>query len=72
MAYLSDELIGIIDEKYGKQLWVLIKLRKPHKCQNCEDNLKIGDYAWRPLTNLSNRMERLCLQCGNFLAKERL
>ncbi len=46
--------------RFGRQLWALAKLRqhKTSKCAMCDGPL--GAEAYRPMTNLGNRMERIC------------
>lgn len=46
---------------YGQQMWTLAKLTKKHihdKCAIC--GLDVGTHAYRPITNLGNRMLRIC------------
>ncbi len=59
-----SEGVKLIQTEFGRQLWVKTNrnLRTPKNCHNCERPL-IGMVAYRPVTNASNRMERLCLQC---------
>ena len=64
MDILASELVGLYSEKYGKQLWGVVNLTKKHKdddCAICE--LKVGSKAYRPTTNKSNRMDRICIPC---------
>jgi len=48
--------------KYGRQLWVSVKLRvhKNDKCAICDQEL--GKEAYRPMTNLGNRYARICME----------
>jgi len=52
----------IIDSvHYGRQIWTLSKMTKKHKsdaCAICQEI--VGDKAYRPITNQSNRMKRIC------------
>jgi len=66
--HTSKELIRICSIEYGAQLWALTNqvTRKNHKCGICGKRIHRGkDKAYRPLTNLGNRMDRICLNCGN-------
>jgi hypothetical protein len=44
----------------GRQIWSLCKLksRKDAPCAIC--GASVGDEAYRPVTNLDNRMDRIC------------
>lgn len=58
---LGDELIRSKCEKYGTQLWTLGRLTRKKqlkKCYLCGETLGIKAYI--PITNLSNRMKRIC------------
>lgn len=59
---LSEGLVGLSSE-YGWQLWVICKVRKQHECVGCRKSFSAGSKMYRPLTNLSNRMRRLCGFC---------
>ena len=62
-SIVSDELIGTISMQYGRQLWAAAKLTKKHKNDKCAVcNGPVGDIAFRPITNASNRMHRICLK----------
>jgi len=70
---LSEELVVLESDKFKVQMWGLSRLTKRHRgdsCAICEEN--VGDKAYRPATNLGNRMERICVNCINRLKKEQL
>lgn len=52
----------------GVQIWTLCQLRKSNNCSQCGDTLHKNDNAYRPTTNGSNRMERICIPCKRTLA----
>lgn len=45
----------------GDQLWVLVTVRKDHKCCVTGDAISKGSQAFRPITNLNNRMDRISM-----------
>lgn len=58
---VSDELLKTECTQYGIQLWSLGRLTKNKQgkaCYLCE--LPLRGVAYRPITNLSNRMKRIC------------
>lgn len=58
---LSDGVVAINHERYGRQLWSKSKLTKRHKNDACAIcGLSVGDTAFRPVTNKGNRYERIC------------
>lgn len=62
--HLAEGLIKIYSVRYGNQLWVLSdqKVRKNHECSICEAQILKGkDRTYRPLSNLENRMDRICI-----------
>lgn len=69
---LSDGLVGLSHVLYGEQLWSLGKIRKSlRECKDCGEPLPIGAVAFRPLTNVGNRMERLCVGCVDGMERAR-
>lgn len=65
--HLSRGLIIVYSSRYRDQMWYLTeqKVRKDHKCQICRKEILRGkDKAYSPLSNLSNRMDRICFSCG--------
>ena len=69
---LSPELVALSSNKYGTQLWGVANLTKKHKDDNCAIcNLKVGSKAYRPTTNKSNRMERICIPCIEKLKEDK-
>lgn len=44
--------------EFGRQVWEKRKARKPHKCVICGGD--VGGEGYRPVTNLGNRMDRIC------------
>lgn len=59
----NEMMIGTDHPEYGRQLWGLAKLTKKHKgdlCAMC--GLSVGTVAFRPSTNKSNRMKRICVR----------
>ncbi len=68
---LSEEIVVLESENYGVQIWSLSNLTKKHKGSSCHICGKIvGDKAYRPATNLGNRMERICINCIKELNSE--
>jgi len=62
LEYPSDELMLIDHPRWGKQLWMLANLTKKYQARTCIlCGEALGKKAYRPLTNLGNRMERICL-----------
>lgn len=59
---LSEGLVGLSSE-YGRQLWVVCKMRRQHECVGCGRSFSAGSEMYRPLTNLSNRARRFCGGC---------
>ncbi|KKK93816.1 hypothetical protein LCGC14_2689070 [marine sediment metagenome] len=67
---LNHEIV-VLDSKYGTQVWAISNLTKRHKDDNCGIcSLKVGNRAYRPTTNKSNRMVRICIQCIDKLKKK--
>jgi len=57
------EGLMLTSSEYGRQIWAVSKLTRKHngdKCTVCGQ--PVGEYAYRPITNLSNRMMRICLR----------
>jgi hypothetical protein len=47
--------------QYGEQIWSRVRLTKRHSgdhCAQCSE--PVGAMAYRPITNRSNRMMRIC------------
>ncbi len=60
---LNDELIGLENRRWGRQVWVEAKTRKGHSCVITGALIKKGDIAYRPaFTNKGNRYERISLK----------
>lgn len=60
----NDSLSILQSTEYGTQLWVLGKyIRKRHLCCQCRTEVAIGNRMFRPITNLQNRMDRMCQWC---------
>lgn len=58
----GDGLMLISHPKYGEQIWALARLTTKHKndpCAMCGQSIGVGK-AFRPVTNLANRYERIC------------
>jgi hypothetical protein len=70
--FLNEDLMCVLNDKYGKQLWAVSKLTCKHKndkCAVCGE--PVGDIAFRPITNASNRMHRICTRHrSNFYRKK--
>ncbi len=67
---LSPELINLYSLEYGNQMWGVCNLTKKKigkKCASCKSSLV--KKAYRPITNKSNRMDRICIQCIEELKK---
>lgn len=65
----SPTMVGLSSARYGRQIWLAGKLRKPAKCYISGTELVSGTVAYRPQTNLSNRMERISVEAINELEK---
>lgn len=63
------ELIGVVGRE-GRQVWSRCRARKAHACRNCLVAIAIGQRLYRPLTNQNNRMDRICVACGEVLPVE--
>lgn len=59
---LSEKLVGVTGP-YGRQLWTSQPLRKPNRCAACRKDMKVGESAFRPMTNGRNRADRICEGC---------
>lgn len=69
---LSPEIVVLDSFEYGTQIWVVSNLTKKHKDDNCGIcTSKVGNKAYRPTTNKSNRMIRICISCIGDLKKEK-
>lgn len=66
---LSDGLVGLFSDEYGRQLWSECRVRKQHKCQECGLLFPAGSMMYRPVTNGYNRMQRLCGTCVRHLPR---
>lgn len=61
IGFPSPGIMRTTHFRYGEQLWTLVSLTKKHKNDNCAVcELSVGDLAFRPMTNLGNRMVRIC------------
>lgn len=60
---LGPKLVALAHPRYGQQLWVMSVSRKPWSCTCCRGPISKGLDCWRPLTNLYNRMKRICPIC---------
>lgn len=65
----ADGILLMWSEDYERQLWTLVRLRKPVQCVRCNDGLAKGASAFSPITNGQNRMKRLCLRCVSAMAR---
>jgi hypothetical protein len=60
---LSDGLVGLSSEEFGRQLWDRCRTRKTHECQVCHEWSGVGSQMYRPITNGYNRTHRICEDC---------
>ena len=60
---LDDGSFGVQSSVYGRQLWIFVKVRQNHRCHICQKLYGPKSPMFRPLTNTSNRMERICDGC---------
>ncbi len=59
----STEGIALLTHpRYGRQVWVRSQVRKSCRCAVTGSAIRPGQTAYRPITNSSNRMERICEQ----------
>jgi len=56
---------------YGPQIWTQITTRKDHRCAICRIDYGAGDGMFSPVTNATNRMERICPACMRTLTGEK-
>ncbi len=56
---LNFGLIGLSHPLWGRQMWVLAKMRKDHNCQITGEKIKNGAEVYRPMTNSGNRYLRI-------------
>jgi len=72
LGQMNFGLARISTDEYGAQLWTRRKLRKDnHGCVDCKQPIAKGTFAWGPLTNGYNRMQRLCHLCFTHLPLEK-
>ncbi len=67
IRYVAEGILRVLSTYDGLQLWVLTNtaVRKDHKCVMCDRAILKGkEKAYLPITNLGNRMDRICEQCG--------
>ena len=67
VRYVTKGILRVLSTYEGIQLWVLTNqpVRKDHKCSLCgKAILKGKERAYLPITNLGNRMDRICSKCG--------
>lgn len=65
--YPYKGIIRVYSIRWDLQTWCLSNqnIRKNHNCQICGRLILKGkERMLRPLTNLGNRMGRICLNCG--------
>lgn len=61
---LSDELCVLSHPQYGEQVWSIVKVRKHKLCIYTHADL-YGQFAWSPITNGNNRMDRISTEAMN-------
>ncbi len=64
---MSEKMAVLYSTRYGEQIWSLVNLTKKKigmDCAICSGTLKKTGY--RPITNLGNRMDRICPRCLQF------
>ena len=67
-SVVADGIIAVMSPEYGTQLWVLSNTnnRKNQQCAICKSKIKMNTQRmYRPMGNPSNRMYRICANCGN-------
>lgn len=57
-------MLILISPRYGEQVWASRRSRKRHQCLLCQLEIRVGSQPYSPITNLGNRMDRLCEQCA--------
>lgn len=64
ITVVNQGLFTTTHSEYGRQVWSRCKLRKHQgvKCAQCDT--PVGAEAFRPVTNRSNRMRRICTYCA--------
>lgn len=63
---LSDDIVVLRHPEYGSCLWAVSTLRRTgarRSCHECFRLLVAGDRVFRPQTNGTNRMDRICPRC---------
>lgn len=66
----ADGIYLLTHYRHGLQIWTSCKVRKFHICHVTHASIKKGDIAFRPVTNLGNRMNRISVNGMEFLMKE--
>lgn len=72
VTVLDENIVGLRHIFCGDQLWVRLSRTpsKYHDCTLCKKPIQkpfSAGLPFRPLTNLNNRMERICSSCMNEL-----
>ncbi len=77
--YLVDSFISVADGlfrlrsvRWGMQLWASCKVRKKHLCVITGDLIRVGEQAYRPITNQGNRYERISAKAFIELINEKM
>ena len=63
VTVLTDGVVGLSSEEFGRQLWHRCSTRKVQECEMCHWKFGVGSRMYRPITNGYNRMQRLCEDC---------
>lgn len=60
---ISNGMYRVSDSAIGEQPWLLVTVKKDHICASGDDKvIAAGDKAYRPITNASNRMDRISVR----------
>ena len=65
----TGDLMALEHPKWGRQVWTTARIRKPRPCAVCGTRLQRRCLVYRPVTNKSNRMERICCSCIKWMIK---
>ena len=54
---------------YHSQVWVRVFVRQYQHCEVCGVKFRPRTQMYRPMTNMGNRMWRVCLECVDWSIK---
>jgi hypothetical protein len=61
---LSEGLVLVESEEFGKQLFTVRRARKTKRCEVCRKDIRTGEECWAEATSCkANRMHRVHTEC---------